>query len=194
MGRPRSHGADTALALLDAAERIAQQHGPGAVAVRRVADDVGTTTRAVYSLFGSKDGLLVALATRGFEMLGEAVAALPVTDDPVEDAVRAGAVCFRRFVLDHPALFRIAFQHEAVTEELVVQFRAASRDALSRLTARLERVAAAGGLGATPPAQAACYFHATCEGMAAMEMRGAFADDPEAGWSAALRALVRGLA
>jgi hypothetical protein len=117
-----------------------------------------------------------------------------VTEDPVEDVVRAGAVCFRQFVLEHPALFRIAFQHEAVTDDLVSEFRAASQDALGRLTDRLERVAAAGGLGTTSPAAAACYFHATCEGMAAMEMRGSFRADPETAWSEALRAIVRGLA
>ena len=53
MGRPREHDAGTAAALLDAAERIVESEGLAALSVRRVADEVGTTTRAVYSLFGS---------------------------------------------------------------------------------------------------------------------------------------------
>jgi AcrR family transcriptional regulator len=193
MGRPRSHGPDTAIALLDAAENIAQTAGPTAVAVRQVADDVGTTTRAVYTLFGSKDGLLVGLATRGLDILTTEIAALPVTEDPLEDVVRAGAVSFRRFVLDHPALFRIAFQHEAVTADLVARYDAARRTALAQLTARFERVMATGRLRATTPTQAACYFHAMCEGLAALELRNALGHDPEKLWSGGLRAVVLGL-
>lgn len=194
IGRPRSHGSETAAALLDAAERVAVADGPAAVAVRRVADEVGTTTRAVYSLFGSKDGLLVALATRGFELLAAAVEALPATNDPVDDVVRAGALSFRRFVLQHPALFRIAFQHESVAPELIARLDLARRTALLQLTGRLERVAADGRLGSTTPAQAACYFHAMCEGLADMERRGALGQDPEAHWFSGLRAVVLGLA
>jgi AcrR family transcriptional regulator len=48
-------------------------------AVRRVASQVGTSTRAVYSLFDSKDGLIAALAAHGFDLLAvwrEGLAAL----------------------------------------------------------------------------------------------------------------------
>lgn len=193
MGRPRSHGPETAVELLDAAERIAQGEGAGALAVRRLAEHAGTTTRAVYSLFGSKDGLLVAMATRGFELLAADVEDLPVTDDPASDIVRAGAVSFRRFVLEHPALFRIAFQHEAVSTELVAQFDDARRRALSQLTARFEALAAVGRLRTATPTQAACYFHAMCEGLAALELRGALGKQPEKAWTGGLRAVVQGL-
>jgi AcrR family transcriptional regulator len=52
MGRPREHDQATAEALLDAAERTVQAAGLEGLSVRGVADDVGTTTRAVYSVFG----------------------------------------------------------------------------------------------------------------------------------------------
>jgi AcrR family transcriptional regulator len=55
-----------------------------------VAADVGISTRAVYSLFGSKEGLVAAPAVRAFDVLGAAVARLPRTDDPTADLVRAG--------------------------------------------------------------------------------------------------------
>ena len=77
MGRPREHDESTAAALLDAAERAVEVEGLAALSVRGVAHDVGTTTRAVYSLFGSKDGLVVALGARAFDLLGAAVGALP---------------------------------------------------------------------------------------------------------------------
>jgi AcrR family transcriptional regulator len=70
MGRPREHDDRTAAMLLSAAETIVEQDGPEALSVRRVANDVGTTTRAVYSLFDSKGGLIAALAAHGFDLLG----------------------------------------------------------------------------------------------------------------------------
>lgn len=193
MARPRSHGDATARALLDAAERIVQDDGLAALSVRRAAAATGTSTRAVYSIFGSKDGLVAALAASGFDGLGADVAALPVTDDPVTDAVRAGAECFRRFTLGHPALFRIAFAREAVAPDVVVRYDAARRRALAQLTARLERVCEQRGL-ATSAIEAALPFHAMCEGLASLELRDALGPDPAAAWATSLRAVVCGLA
>ena len=93
-----------------AAERCSQKVEPHTFSVRAVADEAGTTTRAVYSLFGSKDGLLTdALAQSAFEFLFTEIDALPVTDDPVSDLLDVGRV-FRRLVIEHPAWYRIAFQ------------------------------------------------------------------------------------
>src|SRR6478752_6240769 len=97
MGRPRRHDAATAEALLDAAERIVAADGPDALSMRRVAEEAGTTTRAVYSLFESKEGLLVALGNRAFEMLGSWINAYPRTDDPAADVVNAIVDNFRRW-------------------------------------------------------------------------------------------------
>ncbi|MGH9188406.1 MAG: TetR/AcrR family transcriptional regulator [Acidimicrobiales bacterium] len=76
-----------------------------------LAREVGTTTQAVYTRFGSRAGLLVdTLACRAFEILAAGLEDLPVTDDPTADLVEARVGVFRRFVLEHPALYRIAFQ------------------------------------------------------------------------------------
>ena len=54
MGRPREHDEKTARALLAAAEQLLQQRGTAALSLRQVAAGAGTSTRAVYSLFGSR--------------------------------------------------------------------------------------------------------------------------------------------
>ena len=114
MGRPREHDEETRAALRAATERIVAESGIGAFSVRAVAREVGTTTRAVYSLFGSKEGLLVdALAQSAFEFLADGIDELPETDDPVADLVAVGIPVFRSLVLEHPALYRIAFQRIA---------------------------------------------------------------------------------
>jgi AcrR family transcriptional regulator len=194
MGRPREHDESTAASLLEAAERIVETAGVQALSVRGVARAVGTTTRAVYSLYGSKDGLVVALGARAYELLGAAVAALPETGDPARDLVDAGLV-FRRFAREHPALFAVGVQRDLPSRELWERFRGAARDALSVLHGRLERLAARDGLGGRSVADAAWQFHALCEGLAAAELR-----DPGAGqgseerWQSALAALVHGFA
>jgi AcrR family transcriptional regulator len=216
MGRPQEHDADTAAALIDAAERLVNADGLQALTVRGVATEVGTTTRAVYTLFGSKEGLVVALGQRAFEILGDGLARLPETDDPAGDLIEAGVHIFRRFALDHPALFRIAFQRPP-SPEIVAGFRPAGYEALLILKARVERLKAAGQLGARPVWPSVSEFDALCEGLAAIELRGQMlpgppphvsagpdpqpgdhADDPgwadinERIWRGALTALVRG--
>src|SRR5580765_5814766 len=103
MGRPREHDERTAAALLEAAERIVAAHGVEALSLRTVAQEAGTTTRAVYSLFGSKEQLLGALGARAMDVLRVGVGELPVTGDARHDIVEA-ALVFRRFALERPAL------------------------------------------------------------------------------------------
>jgi AcrR family transcriptional regulator len=194
MGRPKEHDEHTAAALLDAAERLAEREGVAALSVRRVASEVGTTTRAVYSLFGAKEGLVAALGARAFDLLGASVAALPQTGDPAADLVRAGLV-FRRFAREHPALFRIGVQRTDVPPASGSAFADAAYRALAVLRARVARLGDAGRLGDRPLETAVWEFHALCEGLATLEARclvqGVNADRL---WPDALSALARGWA
>lgn len=192
MGRPKEHDEATRAALLAAAERLIDKEGPDAASVRAVADQVGTSTRAVYSVFGSKQGLLEALATRWFEILNDAIEAVPLTDDPGADLVDVGIVAFRRTALEHPSLYQLVFLRVVPDLELGPQFAAVAYDAFGRMQARVERVAPDG------PAvhERSLAFHALTEGLASMEVRGQMLDtvDAERVWRDALTALVSGFA
>ena len=144
-------------------------------------------TRAVYSLFGSKDGLLAALAARPFELLQEGLDALPVTDDAAADLV-AAALMFRRFSSEHPALFVLGIQHVPVSEAVA----AVAWRSLDVLKAKVQRLADAGRLNGRTVEGATLQFHALCEGMAAVERRGMGVADWEAMWRQAFAALVAG--
>jgi AcrR family transcriptional regulator len=195
MGRPRLHDARTASALLEQAERIVEADGLDALTVRRVAAAAGTTTRAVYTAFGSKEALVVALGARGFDLLREALEALPETPDPAADLVDAGAAVFRPFATDHPALFRISIQRTLPDAALFAGYVEAAREALAVLRRRIARLEEAGRLGDRSVSDAATEFHSLCEGLAAMELRGMLrAGEMERIWRDALSALVRGFA
>src|SRR5262245_266139 len=142
MGRPREHDERTAAALLAAAERIVEAEGPEALSIRRVAEAVGTTTRAVYSVYGSKDGLLSALAAHAFELLHQGLGAVPESPDPAGDLVAAGLM-FRRLALERPSLFSLGVQSRLPPGASTDPVRHAAGPALDALRARIRRLGGA---------------------------------------------------
>src|SRR5262249_31239508 len=141
MGRPKQHTDATRDALLAAAERLVERGGAAALSVRAVADEVGTTTRAVYSTVGSKEGLGSALAKRSFEMLRDAIAELPTTKDPARDLVQAALTVFRPMAVEHPSLFAIGFLRIAPDVEMEPDVGEAARAGYALLTERVSRLA-----------------------------------------------------
>jgi len=197
MGRPREHDEQTREQLRAAAERLVAAGGPDALSVRAVADEAGTTTRAVYSVFGSKEGLVAALAQTAFEWLFDGIDRLPETDDPVADMIAIGTTVVRGLVRDHPALYRIAFQRIAGLEPepgLV----AARQRAWVQLQDRMQRVKDAGLLGDKAVPDAARELNAMWEGLANAELRGDVLrimpkENVEQAWADALATVLRGL-
>jgi AcrR family transcriptional regulator len=196
MGRRKEHDERTRAALLTAAERLIEQHGADAASVRAVADAIGTTTRAVYSVFGSKNGLLAALATRLFEMLSDAIDDSGSTDDPVVDVINASVRGFRQTALDHPALYGLVFLRIVPDLPLGAEFDEVAAGAWARLRAHIERIAERGELGAISVDDATRSVHALTEGLATMELRGMLdsSGDPEQIWRQSVGALLHGFA
>lgn len=198
MGRPGEHDEQSREALRAAAERLYDERGPTGVSVRAVADEVGTTTRAVHRLFGSRDGLLIdAMAERAYELLERGLEDQVETDDPARDLIEAGVTVFRPFVRQHPALFRITFQRVVPDFTPGPELVAARDAAFRRLLAKVERLRAAGKLGDLPVVRAAAEFQAVCEGLGNQELRGATlrllpAGGEEEAWRSALTTLVCG--
>src|SRR6476659_5209256 len=71
MATQEQRRAETRARLLDAAAELFARKGFHAVSAAAVADAAGRTTGALYSHFGGKDGLLLALVK---EWLGESAA------------------------------------------------------------------------------------------------------------------------
>jgi AcrR family transcriptional regulator len=196
MGRPREHDEDTRLALLESAERLVDAQGPSALSVRAVAEEAATTTRAVYSLFGSKAGLLEELAARLFQVLAARIDAVPRTPDAIADVVTASIDGFRQVALEHPALYRLVFLGVVPDLELGPTFAEQAAAAFSRLEALIARVAAERGLGDHEVGDAAQAVHALTEGLATIELRGGLGSDDQALalWRSSIEALVVGFA
>jgi AcrR family transcriptional regulator len=194
MGRPKQHDDATREALLAAAELLVERGGVGALSVRAVADEIGTSTRAVYSTFGSKEGLLAALAKRSFDMLHDAIAELPHTKDPARDLVRAALTVFRPMAVEHPSLFQIAFLRAAPDVPLGPDVAEAAQAGYELLGERVQRLADADLLGGRDPQVATREFNAMCFGMAVTELLNPtqLGSDPQRAWRAAFETLING--
>jgi AcrR family transcriptional regulator len=194
VGRPKEHDETIRLALLDAAERLITEGGATALSVRAVADEVGTTTRAVYSLFGSKDGLLEALAVRLFELLSAAVNGVKLTKDPIADVVTASLDGFRRTALTHTALYNLVFLRVVPDLELGGEFAAIAAQTFTQLEVLVARLT-------KRPSPARTTFnaqliHALTEGLVGMELRGALGPPEKAEriWRDSIKTLCQGVA
>jgi AcrR family transcriptional regulator len=78
------------------------------LSLRRLAADVGTSTTAVYSLFGGKPALVRELFVEAFHRFGGHLRAVPRTGDPGEDLIQLG-LAYRRSALADPHLYPIMF-------------------------------------------------------------------------------------
>lgn len=166
--------------------------------MRAIASSAGTTTRAVYSLFGSKEELLVeALAQGAFEFIADRLDELGETADPVADVLAIGVPVFRTLVLEHPGLYRIAFQRVVPGMRPGPELAAARGRAYAHLTGRIRRLEQAGLLRQKSVEQAAVEYNAMLEGLANAELRGTALPilppgDEEGAWRDALMTVIRG--
>jgi AcrR family transcriptional regulator len=87
---------------------LLSKEGAPALSLRRLAADVGTSTTAVYSLFGGKPALVRELFVEAFHRFGNHLRAVPRTDDPAEDLIQLG-LAYRQSALADPHLYPIMF-------------------------------------------------------------------------------------
>ncbi len=105
--RPYHHG-NLRASLLEAAEAVLAERGAQALTLREVARAAGVSHGAPYHHFASLNDLLAAVAQRGFETLGDAMAeavAVPDTRERLLRVAEAYVACARA----HPERFRLMF-------------------------------------------------------------------------------------
>src|SRR5919109_3576548 len=98
--------------LLDAALRLLEERGPGALRVRDLAAAAEQSTMGVYTHFGSKQGLLEQLYLHGFERLEQRLNSVPPDRQGRQELLQF-ALAYRRFALDNEALYGLMFERAA---------------------------------------------------------------------------------
>lgn len=163
------------------------------MSVRRVADEVGTSTRAVYSVFGDKEGLLRALSVDVAETMRRYHEQIPERADPVAEIVEL-AFAYRQAALDKPnvyALFIDEVRGDADPNDPV--FALVYRS-FERVLTTIRRCLAEDRFpGRTEFDIGRCLF-GLVHGLASLELRGVLGDDHAARevWRTSVEAVLDG--
>jgi len=94
--------------IISAARRIAELEGWPSVTVRRLSDEISYSQPVLYDHFGSREGILAAVAIEGFQEIGLALekARKPVSGGaPIESV----AAAYLKFAASSPALYEAMF-------------------------------------------------------------------------------------
>jgi AcrR family transcriptional regulator len=190
--RPKVHDAALRSRLLECAGATLSTGGLEALSLRTLAAAVGTSTTAVYALFGGKPGLLEALHAEAFSRLGARLGAVPVGADPVEDLIALGRA-YREAALAEPHFYEVMF---GSTLPAGTGWWVAAAPAFRPVVDLVERAVALGALRpGTHVATVSLALWATVHGLVSLRLRGLHPTDgptPDDVFDQALRAAVSG--
>lgn len=114
MPRPTLYDEDLRDALVEHTAQAIAASGVEAVSLRAVAHAAGTSTNAVYTLFGGRQELIGEVSRRADASFTAAQEEVTVTDDALDDLARLG-IAYRRWALAHPALYTVMFSRVVPT-------------------------------------------------------------------------------
>ena len=115
---PRYHHGSLREALIEAAEAVIAERGVDGFSLRETARRAGVSPAAPQHHFGDARGLLTALATRGFQNLGDALAEADSDAGPSPaKRLRAQGAAYVRFALARPSQFDIMWRSSRIDGE-----------------------------------------------------------------------------
>jgi AcrR family transcriptional regulator len=158
--------------IVAAARELLEEEGPDALSMRRVADRLGIRAPSIYKHLPDKQALENALISAAFEEQAEVFERALEEPDPLGAIVAA----FRRFVREHPHLYRLTTERPLDRERLAPGVEARAAAPLIRAT------------GDDPDAARAVWAFA--HGMTILELNGRFPPDADldAAWARGLDA------
>jgi AcrR family transcriptional regulator len=162
--------------LLDEAGRLLSDDGPDALSLRRLAKDVGTSTTAVYSLFGAKQGLVKAVFLEAFGRFGARLDVVPRSGDPLTDLLRLG-VAYRESALADPHLYAVMFGRGIPGFEPEPEDTEVSLATMNPLVDAVRAASATGLLMDVPPETIAIALWAQAHGLVSLELGGSMPDE-----------------
>ena len=94
--------------IIGAARRIAELEGWPNVTVRRLSDEISYSQPVLYAHFGSREGILAAVAIEGFQEMG---LALEKARKRVKrgNTIESATVAYLEFAASSPALYEVMF-------------------------------------------------------------------------------------
>ncbi|HET7503104.1 MAG TPA: TetR/AcrR family transcriptional regulator [Kofleriaceae bacterium] len=197
MPRPKQRTRALRDQVLHVAVELLAHEGLAGFTTRKVARGAGTSTPAVYELFGDKAGLVRSVFFEGFRMLGRRFDPLPETGDPRADLIALFST-YRGFLRDHPVLAHVMFSRPFADFDPGPAERAAGGAVRELIIARVKRCIDAGQIARTTDAtDAAHVLVSLTQGLASAEIAsrlGRSRASVDRRWTLALDAVLDGLA
>jgi AcrR family transcriptional regulator len=156
--------------VLEAALAVLAAEGAQGFTARKVASTAGTSTPALYELFGDKGGLVREVFFHGFQLLGARLRRLTETSDQRADLI-ATFEAFRQFARANPILAEVMFSRPIADFQPGPDETRATAEVREFITGRVGRCTDAGIL-AGDPADIAHVLLAAAQGLAAQETAG----------------------
>lgn len=170
MPRPKLHDDALRIRLLDTAGAVLTSEGPDALSLRRLAAAAGTSTSAVYSLFGGKPGVLRALFVEAFTRFGAHLDAVAPSADPAADILALGRA-YRASATANPHLYAVMFGSPVPGFEPDPEDWAHAEATFLPLLDAVRRGIAAGVLRDVDPGLIATALWANVHGLVSLELR-----------------------
>ncbi|WP_205754745.1 TetR-like C-terminal domain-containing protein [Pseudarthrobacter sp. NamE5] len=185
MARPVVHTASLRAELLAVTADLVDREGPARVTLRDVAAAAGTSTTAVYSLFGGKSQLLTAVVDDGFRSFRDSQAA-------AAGGLRGLGVAYRDWALGHRALYRLMFGGALAAYADCSPSPDVAADAMGPLKEAVAAAQSAGTLLPGPVEVVAVAIWGQVHGLVSLEL--AQVGPPDADWAAAYEAALGAVA
>jgi AcrR family transcriptional regulator len=107
--KPKGGGHERRGEILAAATRIFNSDGYDGATIRRIADEVGLSSTALYMHFRDKDEILVEICQGAMEQLLTLGAQIAAQDKPPLERARNMIEAYIQFGLDNPSTYRLVF-------------------------------------------------------------------------------------
>jgi AcrR family transcriptional regulator len=153
--KPKGEGHARRAEILAAAERIFVECGYEGATIRKIADEVGVSSTALYMHFRDKSEILLEICESAFAQMKASHDAVKALDAPPETKVRMMLQDYIRFGLANPNAYRLVFltrPQEAEGAQSVAQ--RLGRQTFASFQGTVAELAAAGRLKGEAPVAA----------------------------------------
>ena len=107
--KPKGEGHARRAEILTAAERIFVEHGYEGATIRKIADEVGLSSTALYMHFADKSEMLHEICRGAFEALIASHQQILVEDEPPEIRLRRMIEVYIKFGFENPNAYRLTY-------------------------------------------------------------------------------------
>jgi len=166
--KPKGEGHARRGEILEAAQRIFVECGYEGATIRKIADEVGVSSTALYMHFRDKAEILHEICENAFQQLLETDLDIIERPVPAGEKVRAILEAYMKFGFEHPNAYRLVFlTRPQEAEEARDVAQRLGREVFDRFEACVNELADEGRLKTTPKV-AAQVLWAGCHGIVAL--------------------------